>query len=160
MGTDDMDTDDMDTDDIEPAGHEMPITNPPQFRADPGGHVYAVFDEPTRDIPAITAGLLAAKIPLDGMHVYCCSEGVDALDPSGKGHGLRARITRMAQSVAYDDDNLADIETELEAGHALLGVAVDEDRVTEVAAIIRRLGGHDLVHYGKHTWRRLSPKRR
>ena len=135
-----------------------PEINPEGFRSDPGGHVYGIVDLPKRDIPAVVADLLAADIPLDGVHVYCCNEGVDQLDPDGTRHGLRARITRMVQKVGYSNDHLETIETELAAGHALIGVAVDDDRENEIANLLRRHGGHDIVHYGKYTWHRHSQR--
>lgn len=133
------------------------VTNPGGFRTSPIGHVYGIVDNPDHDVPAVVGDLLAAHLPLDGIHVYCCREGIDALDPSGTKHGLRARITRMVQSVTYDDDHLEVIESHLEAGHALIGVAADDSNQDSVATILRRHGGHDLVHYGKLTWERLGP---
>lgn len=70
------------------------VTNPEGFRTSPIGHVYGIVDDPERDVPAVVGELLAAHLPLDGIHVYCCSD---------------------------------------------------------------RHGGHDLVHYGRLTWERLSP---
>ena len=133
-----------------------PTTNPTGFRASPNGHVYGILDDPQTDIPAVTADLLAEHMPLDGIHIYCCSEGVDALDLTGTRHGLRARITRLVQSVGYEADHLKRIESELEAGHALIGVAVDDDRKRDVAQILHRHGGHDVVYYGGATWQRLG----
>ncbi len=63
-----------------------PTTNPTGFRASPDGHVYGILDDPQTDIPAVTADLLAEHMPLDGIHIYCCSEGVDALDLTGTRH--------------------------------------------------------------------------
>jgi len=135
----------------------QPPTNPEGFRASPNGHVYGIVDDPEADIPAATADLLAAHLPLDGIHIYCCSEGIDALDLTGTRHGLRARINRLVQSVGYEDGHLKRIESELEAGHALIGIAVDDDRKHDVADILHRHGGHDVVHYGDYTWQRLGP---
>lgn len=140
-----------------PAGAgPQPVTNPEGFRTSPIGHIYGIVDNPEHDIPAVTGDLLTARLPLDGIHVYCCGEGIETLDPAGTKHGLRARITRMLQSVTYDDDHLKTIETELEAGHALIGVAADKDTKDTVATILRRHGAHDVVYYGPHTWERLS----
>lgn len=143
---------------VVPQAHPNLVTNPNEFRASPVGHVYGIVDDPPLDVPAVTAELLAAHIPLDGIHIYCCTEGLEALDPSGFRGGLLARIRRVVQSVAYDDDHLKIIESELEAGHALIGVAVDSARKRDVAGILRRQGGHDIIHYGSFTWERLSPR--
>ncbi len=132
--------------------------NPEGFRASPNGHVYGIVDNPERDIPEVTADLLAARIPLDGIHIYCCSEGADTLDLTGSKHGLLARINRLVKSVAYEGDHLQRIQTELEAGHALIGVAVGNERKGDVAKILHRHGGHDVVYYGDYTWERLSPR--
>ena len=135
----------------------QPTVNPEGFRASPNGHVYGIVDDPDREIPAVTADLLAARIPLDGIHIYCCSEGADALDLTGTKHGLRGRINRLVQSVAYEDDHLQRIQAELEAGHALVGVAVDNERKVDVSKVLHRHGGHDVVYYGPYTWEHLGP---
>jgi hypothetical protein len=64
---------------------------------------------------------------------------------------------RFVQSVGYEADHLQRIESELEAGHALVGVAVDDERKRDVSQILHRHGGHDIVHYGDSTWQRLGP---
>ncbi|NND03014.1 MAG: hypothetical protein HKN91_09520 [Acidimicrobiia bacterium] len=139
---------------------QEPITNPEEFRSSPRGHVYGIVDDPAQDIPAVTADLLAAQIPLDGIHVYCCTEGVKALDPTGAEHGLRARIVRLVQSITYTNEYRTVVESALEKGHALVGVAVDEEHVAKVATILGAHGGHDMMYYGRLAWRHLgsSPK--
>ena len=137
---------------------QEPLTNPARFRSSPQGHVYGIVDDPGRDVPAVTADLLAAQIPLDGIHVYCCTEGLEALDPTGARHGLRARIVRLVQSIAYTEYRTV-VESALEAGHALVGVAVDDEHAANVATILGNHGGHDMVYYGKLAWRRLGPAR-
>lgn len=132
--------------------------NPEGFRASPNGHVYGLVADPEHAIPAVTADLLSRDIPLDGIHIYCCNEGLDALDLTGSRHGLRARINRMVQSVAYEDGHLHAIEKALEAGEALVGVAVDGDRNGDVARILHGHGGHDVIYYGDYTWQRLGPR--
>lgn len=134
---------------------ESPDTNPQEFLTTPRGHVYGIVDDPERDVPAVTADLLAARVPLDGIHVYCCQEGLEALDPKGTSHGLRARITRMVQSMAFGN-RLEQVVADLEAGHALIGVAVDDEHKGEVARVLLRHGGHDIVHYGRYTWEPLG----
>lgn len=135
---------------------QEPLTNSADFRSSPRGHVYGIVDDPARDVPAVTADLLAAHIPLDGIHVYCCTEGVDALDPTGTRHGLRARIVRLVQSIVYTHEYRTVVESALEAGHALVGVAVDDEHAADVAAILGNHGGHDMVYYGNLAWRRLG----
>lgn len=61
-----------------PSTSEAPAVNPAGFRASPNGHVYGIVDHPEREVPAVTADLLAAHTPLDGIHIYCCGEGADA----------------------------------------------------------------------------------
>lgn len=133
-----------------------PVINPEGFRSSPDGHVYGIVDRPNADVAAVTADLLAADVELDAIHVYCCDEGADRLDAAGTAHGLRARVIRMVQSVGYSSDHLERIERELRAGHALIGVAIEDDRKDEVGDILQRHGGHDIVHYGKYTWQRLG----
>lgn len=141
-----------------PSTPDVPAVNPEGFRASPNGHVYGIVDDPERDVPAVTADLLALHMPVDGIHIYCCNEGADALDLGGTKHGLLARIKRLVGSVAYEDGHLERIEAELQAGHALIGVAVGDDQGQSVASVLHSHGGHDVVHYGKHTWQRLGPQ--
>ena len=132
----------------------QPVINAEEFQADLTGHVFGIIDNPPIDLPAITSALLDARIPIDGIHLYCCNPGVEAFDPDGSRHGLRARITRTMQSLVYEDQ-MQVIEKALESGGALVGVDTD-GQADRIATILRDHGGHDIVHYGRYTWERLS----
>ncbi len=139
-----------------PESLDVPDTNSDEFRASPAGHVYGIVDEPLEAVPAAVSGLLAAGVPLDGIHVYCCAAGARALDPTGEHGSRRERISRAVQAFRYSNDHQALIRDELEAGHALIGVAVDDaDRIV-VGAVLADNGGHDIIHYGKFSWEYLS----
>ena len=132
----------------------QPVMNPEEFQSDLTGHVFGIVDDPKTNLPAITAALLAADVPVDGIHLYCCQPGADAFDPSGSHHGLKARITRTMQSLVYEDQ-MQVIEDALESGHGLVGVDADGS-ADRIAAILRGHSGHDIVHYGRYTWERMS----
>jgi hypothetical protein len=130
-----------------------------EFQGDLTGHVFGIVDEPQTDVPAITGELLAAGVPIDGIHMYCCRSGVEAFDAEGTRHGLRARINRVIQNLVYEDQ-LVTIERNLTAGNAVIGVDVEDGSADRIADIFRRHGGHDIVHYGRFSWERLSARTR
>ena len=130
----------------------IPDTNSEEFRASPEGHIYGIVDEPLTAIPAAVAGLLATGVPIDGIHVYCCAAGARALDPTGETGNWRERLSRSVHAFRYSNDHQQLILDELEAGHGLIGVAVDDDDRVAITAVLAENGAHDIIHYGKYTW--------
>ena len=137
----------MSNDDIEPT----PNANRHGFVGYPTDHVYGIVDDPVNDVPAIMGELLALDVPTEAIHVYCCQHGVDELAPSGGGYGIRARIQRIVQSIGYEGEHLRRVERELNDGHAVIGVSVDDDAKGPVAAAMRKHGAHDLHYYRRFT---------
>lgn len=133
------------------------LLNVPEFRSSSVGHVYGIVDSPGHDVPGVVSDLLRSGLSQDGIHIYCCSEGVDAVDLTGSRRCLRARITRALQTVAYEPGHLDHIEAELLAGHALVGVEVGDDARNEVAAVMTRHGAHHIAYYGPYSWMWLGP---
>ena len=133
------------------------LLNAPGFRSSPVGYVYGIVDGPEDDVPAVVSDLLRSSLSHDGIHIYCCPVGADAIDLTGSRRCLRARITRALQTVAYEPGHLDHIEAELLAGHALVGVEVGDDARNEVAAIMTRHGAHHIAYYGPYSWMWLGP---
>lgn len=136
---------------------DTPVVN--TFQNDLTGHIFGIVDNPGVDLPAITSDLFAAGLPFDGVHTYCCARGADDFDAHGADRGVMARISRVMQNLIYDDQ-LAVIERNLAAGHAVIGVDVDDDNADLIADIFREHGGHDIVHYGRLSWVRMSAAKR
>ena len=118
----------------------------------PTNHVYGIVDDPATDVPQIMGDLLALDVATEAIHVYCCQEGLEELSPSGEGYGLKARVQRILQAIGYEGDQLRRVERELKKGHAVVGVAVDDDDAKKaVAAVLRKRGGHDVHYYARFT---------
>ncbi len=133
--------------------HSQTLSHRKPFRMNQSGHVYGIVDDLDRAQPAVTADLLAAQIPSAGIHFSSSTADVDDVGHCSGPGGFRAWIGRLLQTV---DGHLPRVEAELRAGHGLIGVAVDDARKEEVAQILHRHSGHDVVYYGKYTWQTLG----
>ncbi len=118
----------------------------------PTDHVYGIVDNPAKDVPEIMGDLLALDVATEAIHVYCCQKGLEELAPSGKGYGLKARVQRILQTIGYEGEQLRRVQRELEKGHAVVGVAVDDREAKKaVAAVLHKRGGHDVHYYARFT---------
>lgn len=126
--------------------------NPDGFVRYPTNHIYAFVDDPATNMPLIYGDIMAEQVATDAVHIYRGQLGLENLSPTGKDYGLRERIQRFVVSLGYERVHLEQVEDELHAGHAFVGVAVDDDETKlAVARILRRHGAHDIKHYGRLT---------
>jgi hypothetical protein len=106
------------------------------------------LDEATASVLELgEAGFVQEEI-----HAICGEEGVRRLDPSGKHHGLRGRLTRAVENVASFDDTLFDYADDLAAGAVIVSVpASDEETQSRAAHVLREHGATKMRYFGTAT---------
>jgi hypothetical protein len=113
---------------------------------------------PMRRISAIiddAAGLQAAldalpqtAVDVSKVHVLTGPEGARLLDRSGTGHGLWARLLRLAQWGAYEGNALEAHERALQSGHNVIFVPVrNTEQRSRIVEVLRTAGGYHLLHF-------------
>jgi hypothetical protein len=111
--------------------------------------VAIVGDE--QQVDAAIKNLDRAGVDVSNVHVLSGPAGARLLDRSGKRHGLRARLLRLAQVGAFEADALRQHEKALMDGQHLIFVpAHGNDTRRKVTDILRAAGGHGLLYFG--TW--------
>jgi hypothetical protein len=126
---------------------QQPRRNENRFYRYPMRRVVAVVDDDA-GLQASLDGLEQAGVDLTTVNVLTGPEGARLLDRSGTGHGLRARLLRLAQRGAYEGNALEAHERALNDGHHVIYVPVrgDEQRA-RVIEILRAAGGDHLLHF-------------
>jgi hypothetical protein len=86
-------------------------------------------------------------------------EGARRIDPSGRSHGLLARIWRSIQFATMDAlPDAGRYAAAAQEGRFVLAVrAEDEARRAKLVEILERHGGHFINYYGKLTTTELRP---
>lgn len=102
------------------------------------------------DLEAALGALAAAGVAADAIQVFAGDEGIRAVDPDGRHHGLLGRLTRALQAIGEEYEHMRRYEEELRAGHYLVVVSVPEEKAARerVAGILRQHGGHFVDYYG------------
>src|SRR5215211_167106 len=134
---------------------ELPMSGQPRRNEDrfyryPMHRVVAIVDDNSQ-VDAALHELERAGMDVSSVHVLSGPEGARLLDSSGTGHGLRARLLRLAQWGAYEMDTLQAHARALNKGHHVVYVPArtDDDR-RRVVDILRAAGGHYVLYF--RTW--------
>lgn len=114
----------------------------------PRGRLFAVVDDPAAAERART-DLLAAG--LTGVAILAGTEAADAIDATGRRHGLGGRLIRAVQFLVMDQmPDLAWYEAALRDGRAVVTVATpDRETGARAAAVLVRHGGHFVNRFGR-----------
>jgi hypothetical protein len=126
---------------------QQPRRNENRFYRYPMRRVVAVVDDDAGLQVSLDA-LEQAGVDLTTVNVLSGPEGARLLDRTGTGHGLRARLLRLAQGGAYEGNALEAHERALNDGHNVIYVPVrgDEQRA-RIIDILRAAGGYHLLHF-------------
>lgn len=124
-----------------------PHRNENRFYRYPMRRVSAIIDD-TADLRTALDALPRAGVDVSKVHVLTGPEGARLLDRGGTGHGLRARLLRLAQRGAYEGNALEAHERALKDGHHVVFVPVrsDEQR-SRIVEVLRAAGGYHLLHF-------------
>ncbi len=101
--------------------------------------------------------LVAAGVPEDELFVLAGKHGAERLDPSGKDHGIRGRLTRLVERFGEETEILERHARHMENGGFGVAVPADESQVETVSGILHRHGAHDAYHLGKGHWEQVGP---
>lgn len=130
---------------------DQPHRNEPMFYRYPMQQLVAVLDDETGVDEALQQ-LRRIGVDLSAVHVLSGTEGAALLDRRGERHGPKARLLRLLQWTASENDALKVHDRALrDGGHVLYVPVRGEDRKGRVAEALRAAGGHHLVYFGRFT---------
>ena len=130
---------------------DHPHRNEPMFYRYPMQQLVAVLDDGTGVDEALQQ-LRQIGVDLSAVHVLSGTEGAALLDRRGERHGPKARLLRLLQWTASENDALEMHDRALQDGGHVLYVPVrGEGRKGRVAEALRAAGGHHLVYFGRFT---------
>lgn len=139
-------------------------TDDAMFNATPGedllrtprNRVLGWLAGPDEAVTAI-AELEAAGFDRDEIYVISGDEGVRRLDPTGRHHGLRGRVIRVAQGVTSIGDDLVGVAEHVAAGGVVVSVpARDDDEATNGARVLRAQGVERMRRFDSVTYTDLG----
>ncbi len=103
------------------------------------------------------AELEAAGFGHDSIYVISGEDGLRHLDPTGRHHGLRGRVIRLAQTVTFLGDDILDVSQHVAGGGVLVSVPTGNDEeVATGARVLRAHGADHLRHFGSLTYTDLE----
>lgn len=121
-----------------------------EFIAYPTNRVVGTIDDPGAARTAVEA-LLEAGFNMDEIDVLYGEEGARRLDPTGKEHGVLARVQRTVLHMNDEDEYLRHHMEDILAGHFVIMVLAKEPEKREkVREILKSHGGHFIRFFG--TW--------
>ncbi len=130
---------------------DQPHRNEPMSYRYPMQRLVAVLDDETGVGQALLQ-LRQIGVDLSAVHVLSGTEGAALLDRRGERHGLKARLLRLLQWTASENEALEIHDRALrDGGHVLYVPARGEDHKGRVAEALRAAGGHHLVYFGRFT---------
>jgi hypothetical protein len=113
----------------------------------PMRRVVAVLDDASGVQTALGA-LEREGVDVSEVNLLTGEEGARLLDRTGRAHGLRARLLRLAQRGAYEGDVLEAHDRALEQGRHVIFVPYRDDEQSErILEILRAAGGHYLLKF-------------
>jgi hypothetical protein len=130
----------------------------PPWKGFPEDAVLGVIDD-TDQVSGAVEALMAASFPEDKILVLADEEGVDRIDPTGKGHGWRGRLIRTSQVLGAEREQTDRHVQELRAGHFVVGVwgIVDEEKKTRARDALAAHGAHFINYYSRWATHELVP---
>jgi len=126
---------------------EQPRRNEDRFYRYPMRRVVAILDDDA-SVEVALRGLHQTGVNVSSVNVLSGAEGARLLDRTGTGHGLRARLLRLAQWGAYESTALDAHDRALRSGRDVVFVPVrDADQRSRVVDVLRAAGGYYLLHF-------------
>jgi hypothetical protein len=125
----------------------QPRRNEESFNEHPTDRIAAIIDTDAQLDTALRE-LEGAGVDLSSIHILSGPEGAQLLGQADDGHGLRARLRRMAQNAGYESTALHAQERALNDGRHILYVPVgDDEDVKKVADTLRTTDAYYLLHF-------------
>jgi hypothetical protein len=127
-----------------------------KFISYPTNRVVGTVDDPGA-AQAVVESLLEIGFNLEEIEVLYGEEGLRRLDPTGKEHGLLARIQRAAFHWHEEDKYLRQHEEDIQAGRfVILAMAKEPEKREKVREILKSHGGHFIKFFGNWTIQSLD----
>jgi hypothetical protein len=123
----------------------------------PACRLFALLDTDADLHGALSA--LAAHVGPGAVRVLSGGEGVWALDVSGGSRGVRGRLARVVQDLAYGRGTLETHERHLLAGGHLLVIRTREwEQCRRLVETLSGWGAHGLVWFARHSVVDVTPR--
>ena len=123
----------------------------------PACRLFALVDDDAALTGALVA--LAPHVEPGAVRVLSGERGVRALDVSGRGNGLRRRMSRVLQDLAFSRSSLAEHEAHLRrGGHLLLVPARGWSECRTLVDVLGRWGAHGLVWFARWSVVDVTPR--
>jgi hypothetical protein len=121
----------------------------------PHGRVVALLDDEGSLLDALEE-LERDEVPRGDVYVLGGPDGLERMDPSGRHHGWRGRISRVVDTVASAGGDIEDDCRHVEAGGYLVAVHTSRTERTPVVETLRAHGAHSIRYFGTLTTVDLS----
>jgi hypothetical protein len=127
-----------------------------EFIADPADHIIAIVDDIHH---AESAQRAIEQAGFEEVRLYRGRTGAEAIDAAGTAHGLGGFLVCFVEQSLTNKDNLAEYETAIERGAAVVSLRVDGDeaRREDAVALLEREGAHTINYFGKAVVHTLRP---
>lgn len=118
--------------------------------------VTGVLDDPDQ-LERTLAALRDAGFPDDAVRASGGEQALARVDPEGRRHGLRGRLIRSLEHFGQEGEEHQAAAAEVEAGHVLVVVRVDDEAETDRAVgVLRAQGLNRLRRWGRWEIEQLS----
>jgi hypothetical protein len=135
--------------------NEYFVEPPPDWLFRPHGRVVALFDG-DRSLSTALEELSRNQVPRRDVYVLGGDDGLEHIDPSGRQHGWRGRISRVVDTIASEGDDFEEDGRHVEAGGSLVAVRAPHAARTQIVETLRAHGGHSIRYFGPLTTIDLS----
>ena len=123
----------------------------------PTSYLYGVVDS-TEAAESALGDLLAAGVTEDQLHTWHGPSGTAAIDATGQKHGRLARIWRAMEKATGERELLDHYASEVERGHAVIGVRCgSEEALRVLTEILRKHGAHLISYFSVGSVEHLAP---
>lgn len=139
------------------------MASTPPFKEPPGDfltyrpNVIIALMDSEDEVRAAFEELKEAGLPEDELFVLSGKHGAERLDPSGRSHGVRGRLSRLIDYFGDQTEILERHARHMESGGFGVAAPADESQVETVSGILHRHGAHDAYHLGKGHWEQVGP---
>ena len=135
----------------------MDPRSPDRVPGFPACRLFALLDTDADLDGALSA--LVPHVPSGAVRVLSGERGVRALDVSGGTRGIRGRMARAVQDLAYGRSSLAAHERHLQAGgHLVMIPAREWEQCRQLVDTLTAWGAHGLIWFARYSVVDVTPR--
>jgi hypothetical protein len=135
--------------------HDYVAEPPADWLLQPHGRVVARIDD-DRSLVAALDELARDQVPRGSVYVLGGADGFEHIEPSGRHHGWRGRISRVVATVASAGGDIEDDYCHVEAGGYLVAVHAPRADKAPIVETLHAQGAHAIRYFGPLTTVDLS----